>query len=267
MSDIHALVGAYAIDALEPSERTSFEEHLATCADCRAEVQSLREAAALLAETSAVEPPPALRERLLDDIKTVRPLPPLVQHDQPAVRAESSSGAPPVASSVAEPVSLDAARRRRFRPALAAAAAVAAAVAAVIVGGVVVTQPWDNNQSTEQQLTAADRVLGDPGAQHVTQEFPDGATATVVRSKEEGKAVLVTAKMPPPPEGKVYELWLRTPKGVMMPAGLMPVKADQTVLLKGEATDATAVGITVEPVGGSDKPTSAPIAMFDFEAA
>ena len=259
MSDIHALVGAYAVDALEPSERTLFEEHLATCADCRAEVQSLREAAALLAETSAVEPPPALRERLLDDIKTVRPLPPLVQHDQPAVAADS----PSVAPSVAEPVSLDAARRRRFRPALAAAAA----VAAVIVGGVVVTQPWDNNQSTEQQLSAADRVLGDPGAQHVTQEFPDGATATVVRSKEEGKAVLVTAKMPPPPEGKVYELWLRTPKGVMVPAGLMPVKADQTVLLKGEASDATAVGITVEPVGGSDKPTSAPIAMFDFEAA
>ena len=223
MSDIHALVGAYAIDALEPSERTSFEEHLATCADCRAEVQSLREAAALLAETSAVEPPPALRERLLDDIKTVRPLPPLVQHDQPAVAADS----PSVAPSVAEPVSLDAARRRRFRPALVAAAA----VVALIGGGVIAAQPWADDQSTEQQLSAADRVLGDPGAQHVTQEFPDGATATVVRSKEEGKAVLVTAKMPPPPEGKVYELWLRTPKGVMVPAGLMPVKADQTVLL------------------------------------
>ena len=116
MSDIHALVGAYAVDALEPSERTLFEEHLATCADCRAEVQSLREAAALLADASAVEPPPALRERLLDDIKTVRPLPPLVQHDQPAVPVE-----PPVAPPIAEPVSLDAARRRRFRPALAAA--------------------------------------------------------------------------------------------------------------------------------------------------
>ncbi len=258
MSDIHALVGAYAVDALEPSERTLFEQHLATCADCRAEVQSLREAAALLADASAVEPPPTLRERLLDDIKTVRPLPPLVQHDQPAVPVE-----PPVAPPIAEPVSLDAARRRRFRPALAAAAA----VVALIGGGVIAAQPWADDQSTEQQLSAADRVLGDPEAQHVTQEFPDGATATVVRSREEGKAVLVTAKMPPPPDGKVYELWLRTPKGVMVPAGLMPVKADQTVLLKGEAADATAVGITVEPVGGSDKPTSAPIAMFDFEAA
>jgi anti-sigma-K factor RskA len=142
----------------------------------------------------------------------------------------------------------------------------AAAAVALIGGGVIATQPWADDQSTEQRLSAADRVLGDPAAQHVTQEFPDGATATVVRSRQEDTAVLVTANMPPPPDGKVYELWLRNPQGVMVPAGLMPVKADQTVVLKGAAADATAVGITVEPVGGSDKPTTAPIAMFDLEA-
>ena len=52
----------------------------------------------------------------------------------------------------------------------------------------------------------------------------------------------------------------------MVPAGLMPGKADQTVLLSGDPGGATAVGITVEPVGGSDKPTSAPIALFPLEA-
>ncbi len=46
----------------------------------------------------------------------------------------------------------------------------------------------------------------------------------------------------------------------------MPDKADQTVLLEGDASGATAVGITVEPDGGSKKPTSAPIAMFELEA-
>jgi len=44
----------------------------------------------------------------------------------------------------------------------------------------------------------------------------------------------------------------------------MPVKADQTVVLEGDAASATAAGITVEPEGGSSAPTTEPIALFDF---
>ena len=51
-SDIHALSGAYAIDALDDIERAQFERHLAECAECRDEVDSLREAAGLLVETA-----------------------------------------------------------------------------------------------------------------------------------------------------------------------------------------------------------------------
>ena len=252
MSEIHALSGAYAVDALDPAERLLFEEHLAPCPDCRAEVDSLREAAATLPEITSAEPPPGLRERLLADIATVRPLPPVVE-PTPLLAEESQAHAPviPLES-----------RRRRFRPAMAAAAA----VVALIGGGIVLEQALNDDSSTQQpQLTAADRVLQDPDAQHVHKEFPGGATATVVSSEAEGKAVLVTSRMPPAPDGKVYELWLQK-DGVMVPAGLMPGKADQTVLLSGDPGGATAVGITVEPVGGSDKPTSAPIALFPLEA-
>ena len=44
--DIHGLVGAYAVDAVDDDERVRFEPHLAECAECRAEVASLRGAAA-----------------------------------------------------------------------------------------------------------------------------------------------------------------------------------------------------------------------------
>ena len=74
MSDLHAHSGAYAVDALDDVERARFERHLAECEDCRAEVQSLREAAALLADDTAAAPPPGLRDRVLADIATVRPL-------------------------------------------------------------------------------------------------------------------------------------------------------------------------------------------------
>ena len=36
--DVHSLTGAYAVDALDDLERARFEQHLATCADCVAEI-------------------------------------------------------------------------------------------------------------------------------------------------------------------------------------------------------------------------------------
>ena len=61
MSDIHALSGAYAVDALDDAERAQFEDHLAECPACRSEVDSLQEAAALLAETTVTTPSAELR--------------------------------------------------------------------------------------------------------------------------------------------------------------------------------------------------------------
>ncbi|GAA1159127.1 anti-sigma factor [Nocardioides aquiterrae] len=235
-SDIHALSGAYAVDALDDLERAAFERHLAECAECRDEVESLREAAGLISETTTAEPPAELRDRVLAGIGGIRPLPPEV----PAPAAP---------------------RRRTPRLLLAAAAA------AVIVGGGVVAwqQPWSGSSQT--QITAEQRVLQASDAKRTSLDFPGGASATVVRSDSLGQAVIVTEDMPPPPAGKVYELWLNQPDRGMVPAGLMPIASDQTVLLSGDAATATAAGITVEPAGGSSEPTSEPIALFDFGRA
>jgi anti-sigma-K factor RskA len=237
-NDIHALSGAYAVDALDDIERAGFERHLAECAECRAEVASVREASAMLAETSAVEPRAALRDRVLADIKTVRPLPP----EAPAARTTPSRG--------------HQGRGARF---LAAAAAV------VVLGAgatVVWQQPWQDGSSEAPSVTQ--EVLSAPDARSTSLDFPGGAKATVTHSDSMGKAVVVTEKMPPPPDGKVYQLWLDQPGKGMVPAGVMPVKEDQTMLLEGDAASATGAGITVEPEGGSTAPTSAPIALFDF---
>ena len=48
-TDIHALVGAYALDAVDDLERVAFERHLQACESCRAEVDELRETAGSLA--------------------------------------------------------------------------------------------------------------------------------------------------------------------------------------------------------------------------
>lgn len=243
MSDIHVLVGAYAVDAVDDIERRLFERHLATCAECRDEVASLKETGSLLSSTSATSPPSSLRDRLMEDIATVRPLPPEVPVRQDAERSGVS--------------------KRRWFPSLVAAAA---AVAVIGGGGALVaTQPWQDG--TSQQATATDQVLQARDARAVTVDFEGGAKAKLVRSESHGQAVLVTNDMPTAPVGMVYQLWLQSPEGEMLPAGLMAGGNDSEVLLDGDAGTAKAAGITVEPAGGSPAPTSDPIALFDFAKA
>lgn len=240
--EIHALSGAYAVDALDPAEKAEFEAHLAACATCQDEVASLREATAVLAETTAVAPPPALRDRLLAEVRTVRPLP-------PETRPEGIAPVSPL-----QP-------RRRWRM-----LAAAAAVLAVVGGGTVVWQQVsDSGRSVE--TSAVDRVLQAGDAKRVTVTLPGNVRATLVRSVAEGKAVLVTRNMPAAPAGKVYELWFQTTGGAMVPAGTMKEAGSRTVLLEGDAASATGAGITVEPEGGSETPSSEPIVLFDFARA
>ncbi|MFE6644987.1 anti-sigma factor domain-containing protein [Nocardioides sp. NPDC057772] len=244
--DIHALSGAYAVDALDDIERARFEEHLAACADCRDEVASLRDSAWMLGSLTDTAPSPELRDRLLAGIKEIRPLPPEIPaiHEDVPERSETSSG-----------------RRRLGWRAFAAAAAVLAVVGTGTVAAVELIR-----DDSSQTMTTAERVLSAKDATTVAVDLPGKARARVVRSVSENRAVLVTSGMPAAPAGKVYELWLQH-DDVMVPAGLMPAGSDQTFVLEGDAADASAAGITVEPEGGSDEPTSAPIALFDFSQA
>jgi anti-sigma-K factor RskA len=236
-SDIHALSGAYAVDALDDIERVQFERHLAECETCRAEVRSLREATAMLAEAVQQEPPAGLRERVLAGIETVRPLPPV----------------PAVTQRAEEP------RHRRRFPALVAAAAVAAVLG---LGGVVAWQPWADDTS-QGDLSAADRVLRAPDAESWEQRMDDGATVTLTRSQKLNQAVVTAEGMPELSDEQVYELWLQH-DGVMVPAGLMEGESG-TLVLEGDPSTAQAAGITIEPAGGSEEPSSAPIMTFEFE--
>lgn len=229
--EIHALSGAYAVDALDELERERFKRHLADCVECQVEVESLRATSAVLAETTAVAPPPELRERLMSEIRTVRPLPPQV----PAPRS-------------------------RFRRPWLGLTMVAASVILVLGGAGIVV--WQQSQ-TPDVVSVSDQVLQADDAERYRLEL-SGAEATLVRSESKGKAVLVTKDMPPAPEGSVYQIWWQDETDSMVSAGLMPQGSDQTVVLDGDATLAKGAGITVEPAGGSSAPTSDPIALFVF---
>jgi anti-sigma-K factor RskA len=242
--DIHALSGAYAVDALDDIERAQFERHLAECPACTSEVASLREASALLAETTMATPSAELRDRVLSGISNVRPLPPVVP-----------PGDEPTGDATVTP--LEPRRRRRVVTFLAAAAA----AVAIGTGGIVWQQLSDDPPSSPYA-----QVLEAPDSQRITVSFDGGAKATLVRSEKLDKAVLKTEHMPAAPDGKAYALWLQH-DGVMVPAGIMPAGPDNEVTLSGDPATATAAAISVEDAGDEPtEPTGAIVASFPFEA-
>jgi anti-sigma-K factor RskA len=238
--DRHALAGAYALDAVNDEERAEFEQHLADCADCRAEVADLRAAGAELSASASTPPPAQLREQVLRQIASVPQLP----------RTEPTTTVTPVTP--IRPA------RRRWNRWLAAAAAV------VLLGGgaaLAVTQPWKASQ-TQNDIAA--QVQQAPDAQRYQQTLADGSTVTVVRSPSVGRAVLVTQNLATPPNGQTYQMWLQASGGNFVSAGLVPPGPNQTVVLEGDAATAKGAGVSVEPGGGSAQPTTTPIALFAF---
>ena len=237
MSDIHALSGAYAVDALDDIERAQFERHLRDCETCGGEVASLREASALLAETSPAAPSAALRARVLAEIATVRPLPPLVPPAAPVAPSE----------------------RRRWFPALVAAAAAVVAIGA----GAVITQPWQDD-SSQAPFSAADKILQAPDAQAYVDTI-GGTDVTFVRSVKQNGVVIVPTGMKPAPAGKAYALWLQHDNKMVL-AGIMS-DSDEPVVLDGDAATATGGAVSIEDAGAQPTSPSADVAaLFNFRA-
>jgi anti-sigma-K factor RskA len=247
LGDIHALSGAYAVDALDDTERAEFELHLAECAACRAEVASFRETTALVAETEAVTPPESLRDGVLAGIRQIRPLPP--ETPETAETAEAAGTA--VTPATPGPADELAVRRRRLPTLLVAAAAVV-----LIAFGAVLWHPWQHDQTS-----AVDQVLQASDAVRITEPVPGGGELTLVRSASLDKAVLVGRDVPDAPAGKTYQMWLQNPGEAMVSAGLMP-DADEPTVLDGEAATAAAAAVSIEPANGSDHPSKDVVAVF-----
>lgn len=252
--DTDALIGAWALDALSDDERALIESRLAESDDLRAEATELADTAVRLGLAVAPEAPPAsLKASVLAAIdglpqqsapRVLQPVPPIA--DQPETEH---------ARHVAGPAEQRAARRWYTRPMTVALAAVAALV--VVAGGVV---GINTLAPAAQQQAAFDRIVDAADAESASVETADGATATLHWSTDLAAAALVVDGMDAPPAGSVYELWLIDEHGTATPAGLFtPSNGSHTAVLAGSYDDGDTIGVTVEPEGGSDSPTSDPI--------
>ncbi|MEO3884544.1 anti-sigma factor [Nonomuraea sp. B5E05] len=253
--DLHALSGAYAVHALPYAEEVLFEDHLRACPGCAAEVRQLRETAAWLAEAAAEPPPATLRTRLLTAARRRTGLPegrraaPLEdRRTGPRERRRTGSRegphtGPPGGS-----------RRSKVVTGLAAVSAAAAAA----LGAVAVDARRDLGDLTARTGEVA-AVLAAPDVRTVRLPVSTGGTGTVVVSRSAGRMVFTSSGLRDLPDSHDYELWLTGPEGAR-PAGLLDraaggVTVPVVALLEGGRR----VALTVEPAGGSEKPTTRPI--------
>jgi anti-sigma-K factor RskA len=230
--DIHALAGPYVLGALATeSERVAFEEHLTRCDLCAEEVGGLLATSAVLGRAVSQPPPPDLRGRVLDE----------------------------VARSTQEPPERPVRAGRRLRPATWLAAA--CLVVAVATGVVAVrAQQRLNHETTRTQAIAA--VLSAPDARTVTGRTASGGTLTAVASATRHSAVVTASGLPSLPNTKTYELWAIGRPGAR-PAGF--VRPDSGPLVAPVPTGYDSLGLTVEPAGGSPRPTTTPLALLTIQ--
>jgi hypothetical protein len=233
----HVLTGSYVLDALSGPEREAFERHLHRCAFCQTEVRGLRETAARLALAAAVEPPARMEQRVLDAAYRTRQLPP--RHLADRVRPR---------------------RIPRLRVA-AAAVGVAAAIAFGVTGSLAQHQV----EGTRTGYAAITGVLAAPDARVQTMRTTVGGTVTVVTSRAEREAVVITAGMPSLSTAQVYQLWVMGPASARS-AGLLSRMGQAGPVLAAGVVTGDRIGITIEPAGGTSSPTTTPIIAIPVPA-
>lgn len=243
-ADIHALTGAYALNAIPELERAAFERHLAECDACAQEVAELQATAARLGGAVAEAPPPELKAAVMAKIGNIRQLPPI-----------GSDGA-------AAP-----ARARNPWPVRVLGMAAAVLLVVSVSMGVVLYRTQSDLEATQARAAAMSEILSAGDAKVITGSAGE-LSGTVVYSRERGDVLLLANGVPAAPEGKDYQVWLMGGDTPFHSVGLITDAADGRVLITdatGEVATATNIGITIEPDGGSAEPSTAPIMEMELD--
>jgi anti-sigma-K factor RskA len=230
--DIHALAGAYALDALNDIERAAFDRHAAGCEVCAVEVAELQETVGRMAEVTWSVPPPRMRRAVLAEVSRTR---------QVGGRRRDSGRAAPAAPTQ---------WRRRAGLAVAAAVLVAGGGAATWA---VLHQQQEGVRNDLRVAQARTRQISD------VMSAPDaqvhrGGQVTVVFSPARDTGVAILDNLPDPGRTQAYELWaIRGTQATSI--GLLDPGIHTGTVLVRNLSGADYFGVSREPAGGSLQPT------------
>ncbi len=249
-ADIHTLAAPYALHALPADEEQMFQAHLVECDVCRTDVDEYRETAAALGAATEVAPPDEMKQRVLARIREIRPLPP--SGDEPG-------------EDVAPGGSARARAVRRWWPRVTTGL-VAAMTAVIAVLGIRLVDVQDELDQTRQFGAQMSELVGADDTEMLQVES-DGGDGRVLVSRSLDTAVLVAEEMEPAPADHTYQLWFIGDDGARS-AGLLGDSTDGNVgpFTASGLGEAAQLGITVEPAGGSEQPTTDPVMVIDLPA-
>jgi hypothetical protein len=242
-ADAVELLGAYALDALDPDERQAVERHLEACPRCRAEVADHRTVASFLGSAGGPAP-----DGLWDRI------------------AGSLEEAPPELR-LAPVVSL----RERHSVSVRVGAAVAAVAAAVIgvLGAEVVhlNHQVDHVAASDRTnaalMSAATHALANPDAQRVSMRSPDGSVSADVAVLPDGTGFLVADDLPALARDRTYQLWALA-DGQKISAGVLGARP-QVVAFRYAPAGLSGFAVTAEQAGGVSVSQNAPVVVGNVQ--
>ena len=227
-SDLHDLLVPYALDALDPHERSKFESHLDQCDVCSVELNGFALTAVRMAEATEEEPPSALRVAVLDRVATT-------PQERPVVTAIAQHGA-----------------LRRSLPRLAVAASVLVATAGL--GGFFLER--DRAEDLQAQTEQISTILTAEDSALLAAPATTGGELRIMHSPSHGDAVVMGSDLEPLADGRIYQVWAMY-GDEPQPAGVLP--SSSSMVLASGVGDADAFAVTIEPAGGSQAPTTEPI--------
>lgn len=228
--EVRALLGPWALDAVDDVERRAVERAIAEDEDIASEARSLRETVAVLAEGDAVAAPAPLRQRVLAGAAATP------QRGASGPRRETSRG------------------RRSTRWWLAAAAA-----AAVVIPTGIAVQQADRAGTAEDELREFTEALARPGTELLSAEITGGGRAAALVSDDE--VLFAASAVPELAEDSTYQLWLIDESGPSS-AGLLTVVEGRLSARLESLPPGGALAMTIEPAGGSTQPTTDPLVIL-----
>jgi anti-sigma factor RsiW len=247
VAEVEALLGAYALDAVDPDEREAVEAHLAVCPRCRAELAEHLETASFLAHGGA-SAPDGLWPRIASSL----------EESPPALRLGVVDGAAAGSRDLGAPKRL----RPRGRSVVWAAVA-AAAVVVVAVLAVQLVRQGNQIDDLHSQMAAtgvshaAMDALADPASRKIDLRSPSGQpmSATAVISPS-GTGYLVPSELPRLTADRTYQLWALMP-GKAISLGLLGAHPG-VVAFPGKGP-ITGLAVTEEHAGGVVSSSNAPV--------
>jgi anti-sigma-K factor RskA len=249
-------LGLYALGGLEPEELARVEAHLVECAACRQEADAMRALATAVAQSaSPVEPPRAARARVLKRVRAARPSPGAERRPLWAPLALGFS-----ALAIVGLLSWNVYLQARLNDLGAQITTQENVIAGLRQDAAQQEQLVESLSYQVDQQEQVVRVVTAPRTitvRLVSEADPEaGARAFVAEGAQD--IVLIVDHLPILGTNQTYQAWVMTPGGQPVSAGLFRVNEHGWGVYSLElspSVDFNAIGVSLEPAGGSQAPT------------